>query len=181
MINAKIILVITVLFFLGCNDWKSNLGENLSPIKSEPIITPTPELINGQYIKKEGWEVPSQKQKQSIHSNSSKAKTSEGETVKVIVDLYVPTDDLITNEPFESIGKKEFGVIKIENFTELKVNNKVFCYILMAHRTKTHPDTGKLISIGPGFYFRYMDMDGDSKFETLIIAGKTDVPNWVTK
>ena len=80
------------------------------------------------------------------------------------------------------------GVMKIVQITGLSVNKNVFSYHIVAHRTRTQPDTGQLVASGPAFVFAYQDADGDSKFETLFTGRGSEsetsdagVPDWVLK
>lgn len=142
--------------------------------------TPTPSDFRDRYVRDEGWYIPLTSARAGAKTKEVKLAGDDGRSVTCVVYSYSPSEELLTDEPFNSIGRLDYGKIKITFITEMKAKGKVFSYIFLAHKTQVDNQTGRLVETGPGFSFRYFDMDGDSKFETLSFRDAAGaLPDWI--
>lgn len=176
-------LILIISFVSSCSNDRPKAIENLSDVQVETKVAPTPtsEGLKDLYVKKEGWEIPRPSKKDFEETKEIEYKTTDGRPVKVTVYSYTASEDLFIRDPIEEVGERGLGLLKIGLISELKFKNKIFCYAVMFNRTQISSDTGKPVSVGPGSVFRYWDMDGDGKFETLSFGGEAGLPTWVSQ
>jgi len=181
MNRVKIGLVISALVAVGCGYRAIESNALQPPQFNRASSTPNNNELKDKYVREEGWQIPVVPASDLKSSSVREGETVSGVAVTITASPYVP-EDLFTTEPFATIGDAKYGTIKINLITELTVKKRIFGYVMLAARTVKSSESNKLIRSGLGFTFRYLDTDGDGKFETLVFGGPTDkVPDWVAK
>lgn len=178
--NIKFLVLICITFLFACSD-SSVESVKLTNVQAKVTATPVSDALKDQYVKAEGWKIilPTGKESEKTEMLKEEMKAT-GKSAAITSYSYSPSKDFFTDEPFQSIGRGEYGTIRIAFITELRAKGKVFSYVFLVNRTKIDEESGKRIRTGPGFYFRYFDMDGDGIFETLHFGGKSEVlPEWI--
>jgi hypothetical protein len=180
---SKPLLSAVITFLCVAYDCGTKTPESSANLRNSDVtISPTPKPVglNDQYIQSGGWNIPLPLNRVGLKTKKVRLVNADGKSINCTVYSYVPSEDLLTDEPFKTIGFPDYGKIKITFITEMKVKDKVFSYIFLAQKTKVDNETGKLIETGPGFSYRYFDMDGDSRFETLSFHDITgNLPKWI--
>lgn len=162
---------------LACHD-----GNSSSPLpnldqsqirKEESAREPT-----NDYVNKEGWQIPSSRSTTITEKKEFSAKTVSGYPVKVNSVTFGLSQPILSQDTVKAVNRNKEESVRIWSFTELKANDKVFCYQLRAQPLSPKTNEG----LGINFYYRICDLDGDSKFETLSFEKdiKT-IPDWVIK
>ncbi len=175
---------ILVVCNFSCTVNAINENQSLTNMHSEELVEPhpTPAQIIGDHRKADGWPIPKAKKKEFENLTKSDATTQNGKAVTVLVHSYTPSIDLFTSEPYETIGATEYGILKVMRIAELSVNKHLYAYFVTLSRTGINSSSGEREAIGNHFSIRYLDSDGDSKFEVVSLGmTSSGVPNWVVE
>src|SRR5262245_56879415 len=101
MIYRKLVLLVTISILLACHNGEKTIplpDSDESPVRNE---TPTPEPKKYEYIKEEGWQIPSPTSKTVREKKVILAKTVSGKPVKVNSFTYTPRPPIISPEPLK--------------------------------------------------------------------------------
>lgn len=179
ILSFRYVLILLIVFNSGCATVSEDSVLTANPGNTETAEEPFA-AIDRIHVRTEGWSTPKADKKKISDSSATSFdwKTANGTPVSVIATNYLPARDLVTRDLMEAWGA-HWGEIKITRITELKVRENVFCYLMVASKTKIDKDSKKTVGVGPDFPYRYFDNDGDGKFETL--GSMESVPNWVLR
>jgi len=145
-------------------------------------------LFDGKnYIKKSGWETPSNK-KAYIDEKYDQGKwdgvTKSGKRVRTMASSYSIRPPWYYSQEFRyEGGELDYlkGNLVSNNFLEISFNGKVFLYSISAATAGSWPTSNSEPHDDP-FVYEIMDSDGDGIFETLLRdLDDIIVPNWVLK
>jgi hypothetical protein len=139
------------------------------------------------YIKKNGWKIPSRKDiyKDDTYDGGLVQRTTEsGKRVETTTTRYFYKTTWLYSQDFyfEGSGLDWMkGQLESPSFLEMSVKGKVFFYSIFTEKIMPPPQSNNDPHEDP-FRYKIMDADGDGIFETLL--GKNDdivVPDWVLK
>jgi hypothetical protein len=169
-----------VFLFGGCstvNTASLNNQLNLTAT-STPIAQNSPDG-EGRIIKEAGWQVPAPKEKKKIRTNIISMAAEDGRKVDVSITEYVHEKDVLYTETPVPGTTLVRGALRLANFSELKVKEKIFLYTIFARPVRPQEESNDNSSHDHMFVYQIVDRNGDSIFETLLIGkSKFLVPNW---
>lgn len=149
---------------------------NIVPTTATPLLT-----VKNDLIKEQGWEIPVINSYLGRRTQELRDKT--GKLIKFNATDYSPRDEIVKSESFADDNEQKFGTTKIGVITKLDIKGRVFAWVVMARKVEVDSSTNVKKDLGgPAFFYRFLDRDGDGKFELLVIdSSEITVPMWVQK
>ncbi len=180
MIYGKLVLLVAIGILLACQKRENPIPRPVSEESTVRNESPTPGPNNYESIKEEGWEIPTSNSKHISEKKVISTKTVSGKPIKANSITYRFLEPVFSQDFFKPPNKNPERTLRIHTLTELKANNKVFCYLIEGVPYIANTD----VSFPVNIQYQHCDLNGDSKFETRYF-GKTlrtlMVPDWVTK
>ncbi len=160
---------------------------NQSPevVESTPPSNPRDRVVfdGTNYIKKNGWLVPSSKGTNVTKKETEMGTTNDGSEIEVITTYHDYKTPKSYSENFYHEGPNLANVkgrLISGGFTKYSAHGKTFMYSIFAEKVVPPPASNSDPHVDP-FVYQIMDTDGDGIFETLRGEYEIIVPNWVLK
>jgi hypothetical protein len=174
------------------NAVNSNVSAQNTPVQTVESKSPSNPLdkvlFDGKnYIKKNGWKVPSRRdmyKDEAYDDRPVQRITESGKRVDTTTSSYFAKDPALYTQEFYFEGRDldwMKGQLEYLSILEMSVKGKVFFYSVSTQKVVSPPPSNVDNHEEP-FSYQIMDTDGDGIFETLL--GDYDeiiVPNWVLK
>ncbi|MCA1623947.1 MAG: DUF2782 domain-containing protein [Acidobacteria bacterium] len=175
------------VFLFGCSTVNTSSLSNKLEIKTSSSPTPLGISQNneGKFIRQEGWKIPLPEKKEKMRVLERDVMSETGNRVKRTITIYNPIGDFFfyIDHPTSNLGIQMMsGLLQLESIWEVKVKEKIYSYTVIVRKAVPNAQTDESILTRHEFPYRYFDIDGDGKFETLV-ADDSDilVPSWVTQ
>jgi hypothetical protein len=175
--------VLLAVLFVGCSTVNTSSLDSKLEVEVSPYPSPpsSPQIYEAKFIRQEGWKIPLPEKRKKTRTIERDVKSENGKSVKRILTIYIPKDDFFYQREVgisNSGNELKSELLKLQSIWEIKANEKKYSYTITARKAK--PDEQE--DHQHDFIYRYFDLDGDGKFETLISNdSEVLVPSWATQ
>lgn len=179
--------VLFVVFLFGCSTVSTSSLDNELETKASPspMLPNSPQNYEGKFIKQEGWKIPLPDKKEKMRVIERDVMTENGMKVKRTITIYNPIGDFFfQRESSTSISGSQLKSesLQIQSIWEVKIKEKIYSYTVIARKATPDKQTDESVLTKFEFPYRYFDIDGDGKFETLVTDGSEIlVPSWASQ